>query len=170
MREIVLLWVGRRGAPAIEALAAEYGRRIRRHAAFREVRVRPEAGRERDPARAREREGERLLAHLAPGDTLVALDEGGTLRSTGELAGFLDGHLQRGRLVFAVGSDLGLDPLVLAAAREVMSLSPLTLSHELARVVLTEQLYRCLDLLAGGPYHRGDRAAVGYNHPRRRPR
>lgn len=170
MREILLLWVGRRGTPAMATLIAEYGRRISRYAALREVRVRPEEGREGDPVRARAREGERLLAYLAPGDILVALDEGGTQRTTRELAECVDAWLQHGRVVWVVGSDLGLDPAVLAAAREVVSLSPLTLSHELARLVLAEQLYRCLDLLAGGAYHRGERAVVGYNHPRRRPR
>lgn len=170
MREILLLWVGRRGTPAIEALAAEYAERIRRHATLRQVRVRPEKGREGDPERARLREAERLLAHVRSADTLVALDERGTLRTTPEFASFLEERLRRGPLVFALGSDLGLAPPVLAAAREVVSLSPLTLSHELARVTLLEQLYRGLDVLAGGAYHRGDARVVGYNPAGRRSR
>ncbi len=170
MKEVLLLWAGRRGEAAVESWAAAYSRRIGRHVAFREVRLRPEGGRQGDPGRARAREGERLLAHVTPADVLVALDEHGALRTTRELAEFLAERLARGRVVFAVGSDLGLDGRVLAAAEHTLALSPLTLSHQLARLVLLEQLYRCLDLLAGGPYHRGEVGPVGYNQPQRRRR
>ena len=57
-------------------------------------------------------------------------------------------------IVFLIGSDLGLDRAVIDSAREVLSLGPMTLSHELARVVLYEQLYRALSIEAGMSYHR----------------
>lgn len=169
MREILLLWVGRRAGAAFESLAAAYRGRIERHVALTEVRVRPEAGREGDPARARAQEAERLREHLRPSDVLLALDEHGPQRTTLELAEWLRARLERGRVVFLLGSDLGLDPRLLAAG-ETLALSRLTLSHQLARVVLLEQLYRCLDLLAGGAYHRGDPPTPRYNVPRRRRR
>jgi 23S rRNA (pseudouridine1915-N3)-methyltransferase len=169
VREILLLWVGRRGEAELERVATEYRRRIERHVAVAEVRIRPEPGRAGDPVRARAQEGERMREHLRPTDLLFALDEHGTERTTLELAEVLRTQLVRGRVVFLLGSDLGLDPRLVAAG-ETLALSRLTLSHQLARVVLLEQLYRCFDLLAGGAYHRGELPTPGYNVPRRRRR
>lgn len=84
----------------------------------------------------------------------MALDERGTEWSTEELASFLHVHLPLGPLVFVIGSDLGLHPEVLERAQVRWSLTRLTLPHELARLLVMEQLYRALDLLAGGSYHR----------------
>lgn len=168
MREVLLLWVGRRAEATVEAMAEEYRARIGRHINLSEVRVRPEPGREGDPVRARAREGERIAEHLRPGDALVALDERGRERTTAELSAWLAERLAAGRLVFAIGSDLGLAPELVTNAAEVIALSRLTLPHELARVVMLEQLYRSLDLLAGGSYHRGDDLSFGYNQSRRR--
>jgi 23S rRNA (pseudouridine1915-N3)-methyltransferase len=155
VRAIRLLYVGSRPDPRWEALADEYRGRLRRQVAWQELRLPLAAGRKQDPAGAREREGRALLAHLGPREKLVALDERGELWSTEGLARFLSAHLATGDLVFALGSDLGLSPEVLAKAHARWSLSPLTLPHEMARVVVMEQLYRALDLLSGGKYHRG---------------
>lgn len=162
-KEILLLWVGRRAQAPWEELATEYQRRIQRRVVFGERRVRPAEGRERDPRRAVETEGERLREHLCPGDVVVALDERGRESNTEELARWLATRECPGRLVFLVGSDLGLAASLRAEAHEVLALSRLTLAHQLARLMLLEQLYRCLDLLAGGAYHRGDPACFLYN-------
>ena len=103
-------------------------------------------------------EGERLLKLAAPGpsDRLVALDPSGEpLDSQGwsELLGEFANE-GAGRLMFLVGGAGGLSDPVRAAARQVVSLGPQTVSHELAQVILAEQLYRAWTILRGEPYHK----------------
>ncbi len=156
MSGVLLLWVGRRGGAPWEALAGDYEARLARLTAFATVRVRPAAGRRLDPARALAEEAAAVRRHLARDDVLAVLDERGRERTTEALAAWLEEYRRLGRrLVLLIGSDLGVDPGFKKEARELISLSRLTLPHPLARVLLLEQLYRCFDLLAGGPYHRG---------------
>jgi 23S rRNA (pseudouridine1915-N3)-methyltransferase len=154
-RELIVAWAGRHRRDAWERLCADYRKRIGRWLPVRELAVRAKAageGRERRAA-----EGAALLAALPDPCWLVALDRRGETLATEELARRL-GRLRTDwphPVAFAIGSDLGLDPEVLAAARLRLSLSALTLPHELARLVLYEQLYRVLSLDAGIKYHRG---------------
>lgn len=149
--ELLVVWAGRHQRPVWEQICADYRKRIGRLAPVA-VKAKSGAG---DPQRRRE-EGRAILAALAPATWTIALDVAGQAVSSGELAR----RLARLRadwphpVAFLIGSDLGLDPAVLAAARERLSLSPLTLSHELARVVLYEQLFRALSIAAGMSYHR----------------
>jgi 23S rRNA (pseudouridine1915-N3)-methyltransferase len=154
MSGILLLWVGRQAPGAWEELAEEYRRRIARLVGFSEVRVRPEEGRLGDPARARRNEAGRLREYLKEGDTLIVLDERGRQMTSEQLGGWLSGRLSGGRVVVVIGSDLGTDEPLRREAREVWALSQLTLPHLLVRVVVLEQLYRALDMIAGGGYHR----------------
>jgi 23S rRNA (pseudouridine1915-N3)-methyltransferase len=86
----------------------------------------------------------------------VAVDEAGQALSSGELARTLGAAEEAGSsgLVFALGSDLGLDPELRREASWSLSLSRLTLPHLLARLLIWEQLYRASDILGGGGYHR----------------
>jgi 23S rRNA (pseudouridine1915-N3)-methyltransferase len=152
---IQVVWVGRRAPAGLEALAAEYVKRISRHLPVTEVRVRPAAGRAGDAGRALGQEAAAVRKHLRPGDTVVVLDERGRERTTEELAGWLSERRRPGRTVFVIGGDLGLDSGLKSEADELFALSRLTLPHGLARLLLLEQLYRVCDLLAGGQYHRG---------------
>ncbi len=151
---IRVIWVGRRATGGYADLAADYAARVGRFGPFSEIRVRPEEGRAGDPRRALAAEHRRIAAHIEPGDVVVALDERGRHRTTEELAAWLSEWRERARLVFVIGSDLGLDPELVRSARERLALSALTLPHQLARTVLLEQLYRCMDHLSGGGYHR----------------
>jgi 23S rRNA (pseudouridine1915-N3)-methyltransferase len=153
---LLVIWVGNRPVQALEELAADYQARISRLAPIAQVRVRPANGRGQDPSRALALEAERIREHLRPGDHLVVLDERGREHTTVQLAAWLSGILARARVVLVVGSDLGLDEALRREAREPLALSRLTLPHALARVLLLEQLYRALDLNAGGAYHRPD--------------
>jgi 23S rRNA (pseudouridine1915-N3)-methyltransferase len=100
-------------------------------------------------------EGARLLGLLRPAEHVVALDERGKELSTRELADWLKGRQQAGEdLAFLIGGADGLAPQVLARSQFRWSLSRLTLPHALARVLLTEQLYRAHSILTNHPYHR----------------
>jgi 23S rRNA (pseudouridine1915-N3)-methyltransferase len=105
--------------------------------------------RDADPAR----EGQAILAELRPEERLVALCEEGELLSSQALAQRLQGTGSE-RLAFAIGGADGLDQAVKARASWSLSLSPLTFPHELARLLLLEQLYRAHSIQQGGAYHR----------------
>ncbi|MGC8915871.1 MAG: 23S rRNA (pseudouridine(1915)-N(3))-methyltransferase RlmH [Thermoanaerobaculum sp.] len=160
MRQATLIYVGRSAEAPWEALCAIYRRRLQRLLAWQERRVPLAEGRKTDPHGALLREAKAVLASLSGRETLVALDERGELWHTEDLATFLGEQLAARPVVFVIGSDLGLHAEVLARAQVWWSLSPLTLPHELVRLVVMEQLYRALDLLAGGSYHRSTRLRV----------
>lgn len=153
-RELQVLWAGRRRRDSWEGLCSRYRKRIGRFVRLREVAVR---GRGSGPRERRLRaEGQALLAAVAPEAWTVALDRGGTMHSSRELATWLQQRMSDWPrpIAFLLGSDLGLDGAVLEAARERLSLGALTLPHELARLVLYEQLYRCFCITSGIKYHR----------------
>jgi len=153
-RELVVIWAGRHQRSGWEELCASYRRRIERLAPVRDLPVRARVGSD-DPQRQRS-EMQALLAALPRPSFPVALDSRGEALASEAFADRLE--RVRGEwphpVAFLIGSDLGLDAGLLEQARWVLSLGPLTLSHELARVVLYEQLYRALSIRAGMSYHR----------------
>lgn len=153
-RELVIVWAGRHHRSSWEEICADYRRRIVRWVPMRDLPVRARAAAD-DPQRQRA-EGQALLAAVPEPVWIVALDSRGEIPDSAQLAERLS--RLRGEwphpIAFVIGSDLGLDRAVLDAARWTLSLGRLTLSHELARVVLYEQLYRALTIEAGMSYHR----------------
>ena len=153
-RELVIVWAGRHHRSGWEEICTTYRRRISHMATVRDLPVRAKAASE-DPQRLRI-EGHALLAALPRPSYPIALDSRGESVDSSQLAE----RLARIKtdwphpVAFLIGSDLGLDQTVLDEARWVLSLGRLTLSHELARVVLYEQLYRTLTIEAGMSYHR----------------
>jgi 23S rRNA (pseudouridine1915-N3)-methyltransferase len=108
-----------------------------------------------NPQRAVQREGADMLATLGKDDYVVTLEISGKAMSTQQLSSWLQERLRDARpLALMVGGPDGLAPAVLARADQRWSLSPLTLPHALVRVVVAEQIYRAMSLLAGHPYHR----------------
>jgi 23S rRNA (pseudouridine1915-N3)-methyltransferase len=105
--------------------------------------------------RAVEVEGERMVAAAGPRAALVALQVDGRALSTGQLARWLEERARLGEpLAFCIGGPDGLAPAVDQRACLRWSLSPLTLPHGLARVVVAEALYRAVSVIKGLPYHR----------------
>ena len=153
-REYVVVWAGRHQRRAWDEICERYRKRIARVTPVRElpVKVRGKPG----EAERRRAEGEAILAALPDPAWLIALDAGGEPLTSSAFAAELT-RLRRDwphPVAFALGSDAGLDPAVREAARRVLSFGPMTLSHELARVVLYEQLYRATSIQAGTGYHR----------------
>ncbi len=144
--------VGRSRCSWANEAVSDYARRIRRYGGVDERAVRPEPFRG-DVEAVRAAEASRLIAGLPSHGVLVALDERGDRVDTEALTGLVDDGRQRGGVVFALGGPYGHGAAVRAEAWRVLRLSDLVLNHEVARVVLYEQLYRALTLLEGAPYH-----------------
>jgi 23S rRNA (pseudouridine1915-N3)-methyltransferase len=100
-------------------------------------------------------EAEALSAHLAD-SRIIACDERGRARSSRDFAAEIGRLRDDGvrRLVFLIGGAEGLDPALRTRAQDTLAFGPQTWPHALARVMLAEQVYRSVTLLAGGPYHR----------------
>jgi len=146
--KIKIAWIGKTKEPAIATLTEEYLKRISRYAPVEGVALRDEAD---------------LLAKFcgtAKGgtkSTLVLMDSRGKEYSSEQFAKFLGDYQDRNPLplVFAIGAADGFSPAARLAAQHVISLGKMTLAHELARVVLLEQVYRAFTILKGHPYHSG---------------
>ncbi len=102
----------------------------------------------------KQKEGSLLLKRLQPSDTLVLLDEHGTEFRSLNFATWLKKKKNTvRRLVFAIGGPYGFDQEVFQRANEKISLSRMTFSHQMVRLVFTEQLYRACTIINGEPYH-----------------
>lgn len=151
--------VGRITDAGLRDLCADYAGRLRRslRLELREVRAAP--GRAAPAVRLRA-EADRLLAALPPGARVVALTRTGRAESSPDFARRLAEWRREGRdVAFVIGGAFGLDRRVLDRSDSRLSLSAMTLPHELARVVLLEQLYRASTILAGTPYHKASAEA-----------
>ena len=105
-------------------------------------------------AQQKEKEGELILQKVQPADTLVLLDEHGREPRSVELAAWLEKKRTTARrLVFAIGGPYGFSQAVYARANEQISLSRLTFSHQMVRLVFVEQLYRACTIIKGEKYH-----------------
>ncbi len=152
--KIKIAWIGKTKEPAIQALTDEYLKRIARYVPVEGLAVRDEAallqlcGRAAS-AKAGKPAGGKL--------TLVLMDSRGKQLSSEEFARFLGDYQDRNPLplVFAVGPADGFSEAARGAAQHTISLGRMTLAHELARVVLLEQVYRAFTILKGHPYHSG---------------
>jgi 23S rRNA (pseudouridine1915-N3)-methyltransferase len=145
--KLKVAWIGKTKEPAIQSLTDEYLKRLSRYAEVEGLTLKDEAAvlrlgaRDARPARY----------------TLVLLDSRGKQFSSEELAKFLGDYRERTPLplLFAVGPADGFSEPARQAATLILSLGKMTLAHELARVVLLEQLYRAFTILSGHPYHVG---------------
>jgi 23S rRNA (pseudouridine1915-N3)-methyltransferase len=151
---IALLCVGRlRGAPFADD-AAHYESLLRRHVRLEVHELRAAQGDARRRDALVEQEGAAILGRLAADDFTCVLDRQGEARSSEDIAHFLEERRRSGRdLCFVVGGAFGLAQSVLERADARLSLGPITLPHELARIVLLEQLFRAHKIIAGEPYH-----------------
>ena len=153
-RVIHILWAGRPERGAWEELCRQYRQRIGHYRPIRDRSIRTQQI--KDVKARRRAEEKALLAALPDPAWVVALDRRGKSINSGDFASWL-GNLSRDwphPLVFVVGSDLGLGKGLLTTAQESFSLGRMTLPHQLARLVVYEQLYRALSIAAGMKYHR----------------
>ncbi|MGA2415068.1 MAG: 23S rRNA (pseudouridine(1915)-N(3))-methyltransferase RlmH [Candidatus Sulfotelmatobacter sp.] len=158
--KIKIAWVGKTKEPAIKALTEEYLKRISRYADVEGMALRDEAGLldlsgAEAEARSKSKPSSRKSGFGK--STLVLLDSRGKQFSSEEWAGFLGTYKDRNPLplVFAIGPADGFSESARGEAQHMISLGRITLAHELARIVLLEQVYRAFTILQGHPYHSG---------------
>jgi 23S rRNA (pseudouridine1915-N3)-methyltransferase len=153
--KIVVAAVGKPRDRALAAAIEEYETRARRYWTLDVHEVREEPARAAPADLVRDREGERLLSRVPASACVVACDETGEGMTSSAFAAWLQDERERARdVAFAIGGAYGLSPKVRATARRRLALAPWTLPHELARLVLTEQLYRAGSIARGEPYHK----------------
>jgi 23S rRNA (pseudouridine1915-N3)-methyltransferase len=142
-----IAWIGRTRSSPIQSLTAEYLKRLSRYAGCDALELMSEA--------ALLKLVEKSASRTQP--VLVLLDSRGRQLTSEEIANFLEYHQSHGtqELLFAVGPADGWSGTTRAAANNILSFGNITLPHELARVVLLEQLYRGFTILKGHPYHGG---------------
>ena len=157
---VTILAVGRMKEKPYRMMADEYMKRLSRYGRFEEVELPdlPEPA-NTSPAierQIREKEGEAILSRIRPGSHVIALTIPGKQWDSPGLSRHLDELLTRGAsdIVFVIGGSLGLSEQVIARADEEMSMSKMTFPHQLARVMLMEQLYRAMKIKAGERYHK----------------
>ncbi len=152
----LLLVVGRTVEPHFVTAINDYVQRTRRYLPL-DIEVIPELKNTRSLSAdlQKEREADLILRALQPGDTVVLLDEGGKEMRSVDFAQWMKQKMNTvsRRLVFVVGGPYGFSPRVYAAAQEKVSLSRMTFSHQMVRLIFAEQLYRAMSILHGSPYH-----------------
>jgi 23S rRNA (pseudouridine1915-N3)-methyltransferase len=148
-----LLWVGKTQEAWVKAGIEEYAGRVRRYCPLEILEAREEKGAQ--AVAMRERECERLAKLLPKGGRLVVLDERGEAMSSPEFAAFLSKNRDQGTtdLVFAIGGAFGFSDGFRGQAFKAISLSRMTLTHQMVRVFLLEQIYRGFSIMNGEPYH-----------------
>ncbi len=147
-----VLTVGRSRCSWANEAVEDYTKRLRRHGGVEEVSVKQSTFRG-DVEAVRDAEAAALLAKIGPRDRLVALDERGLQLDTSKFTRLVDTGRQAGTVVFALGGPYGHGAALREQAWRVVRLSDLVLNHEVARVLLYEQLYRSMTIVAGVPYH-----------------
>lgn len=154
--KIKCLFIAKTDDSWIREGTAVYLKRLKHYATVEwvEIPALKQAGKLTEPLQKKQ-EGELLLKQLAPGDKLILLDERGKTYSSEAFSGFIQQNMNSGikQLVFVTGGPFGFSEEVYQRANGLLSLSAMTFSHQMIRVVFAEQLYRAFTIIKGEPYH-----------------
>ena len=154
--KFTLLVVGRTVDKHFTALISEYTGRVSHYVPF-DMEVIPELKNTKSLSvqQQKDKEGELILKSLQPTDMVVLLDEHGQEFRSVDFARWIERKMQtlQKRLVFVVGGPYGFSDAVYSRANEKISLSKMTYSHQMVRLVFAEQLYRAMTIIKGEPYH-----------------
>ncbi len=154
--KIFLLVIGKTDETYLQNGIEIFLKRIPHYIAF-EMKVLPDLKNSKNLSedQQKEKEGELIIQQLAPADEIILLDENGTETSSVEFARFLEKKMISGikRLVFVIGGPYGFSATLYSRANTKLSLSKMTFSHQMVRLIFAEQLYRAMTILKGEPYH-----------------
>ncbi|MEM8528813.1 MAG: 23S rRNA (pseudouridine(1915)-N(3))-methyltransferase RlmH [Bacteroidota bacterium] len=151
------LWlIGKTNFSYLREGTALYEKRLGHYLSF-EKKVLPDAkiGKKATPEQIKQAEGKLILSKLNAGNALILLDENGKQRSSEQFAGFMQQQLQMShkKIIFQIGGAYGFSTEVYQRANFKISLSKMTFSHQMVRLIFLEQLYRAMTILKGEPYH-----------------
>lgn len=154
--KVSLLLVGKTVNKHFIDLIDEYAGRVKYYIGFEIITI-PELKNTKklSPEQQKQQEGDLILKQLQPGDHVVLLDEHGKEFRSIEFSKYMENKMQvvSKRLVFIIGGPYGFSPDVYAKANEKISLSKMTFSHQMIRLIFVEQLYRAMTIMRGEPYH-----------------
>lgn len=154
--KISMLLVGRTVNKHLAELIDDYASRVKHYVGF-DITVIPELKNTKSISaeQQKQQEGELILRQLQQGDYVVLLDEHGKEMRSVEFSRYMEKKMQtvNKRLVFIIGGPYGFSPDVYAKANDKLSLSQMTFSHQMIRLIFVEQLYRAMTIMRGEPYH-----------------
>jgi 23S rRNA (pseudouridine1915-N3)-methyltransferase len=156
MFKITIIALGKFKEPAYRELEAEFLKRMRPYAKMKIIELAEESYKKNNDLESiKEKEAEKIVKQLPYNSVVILLEEKGTLRNSPDFSQFLErvGSLNK-ELVFVIGSGIGLHHSLKQYSNYSVSLSPLTFPHNMARVILEEQIYRACTILAGKEYHK----------------
>jgi 23S rRNA (pseudouridine1915-N3)-methyltransferase len=153
--KLLVVAVGKPRHAALAAAIVDYEERAARYWTLERIEVREEPAKSASAELVREREGARLAARIPRGALLVCCDPGGKRLDSAAFSAWLQREREGARdVAFVIGGAYGLSPALLKRANLRVELAPWTLPHEMARLVLAEQLYRAGTIVRGEPYHK----------------
>lgn len=154
--KVNLLLVGKTVNKHFVELIEDYASRVKHYIGF-EINIIPELKNTKNLSidQQKQQEGELILRQLLPSDSVVLLDEHGKELGSLDFSKYLEQKMQttNKRLVFVVGGPYGFSPDVYNRANDKLSLSRMTFSHQMVRLIFVEQLYRAMTIMRGEPYH-----------------
>lgn len=154
--KISLLVIGKTDAGYFIDAVSEYQKRLEHYIPF-EMQIIPDIKNTKSltVSQQKEKEGELILKSLQPGDYVVLLDEKGREYSSIQFASYIEKktHTVAKRLVFVIGGPYGFSEPVYEKSNEKLTLSRMTFSHQMVRLIFVEQLYRAMTILNNEPYH-----------------
>lgn len=154
--KVKLICIGKTGKKFLEDGENEYMQRVKYYVQIERVEI-PDLKNARKLTfeQIKQMEGKEILSKIGSGEQLILLDERGSLLSSVEFSNFVQQRFNAGgkALVFVIGGAYGFSPEVYEAAHGKISLSKMTFSHQMIRMIFFEQLYRAMTILKGEPYH-----------------
>ncbi len=151
--KITFLWIGASKYQEYQKLIDLFKKRLKHYCKF-EVICLKEIKHNKTSIELKKKEGNLFLSHVAPKDHLILLDETGKMVTSRELAKKVQQHMNQSQsIVFLIGGAYGVSQELFDRADTVLSLSKMTLTHDMARLLLVEQVYRALTILRGEKYH-----------------
>lgn len=154
--KIQLLVIGKTDEAYLTEGVEKYAKRLKHYVPF-EIKVIPDLKNRKALTEEQQKkaEGDLLLMQLQQGDDIILLDENGTRHDSVSFSKTLERLMNSGskRLIFIIGGPYGFSEAVYARAKSKISLSPMTFSHQMVRLIFIEQLYRAFTILKGEPYH-----------------
>lgn len=154
--KVTLLVIGKTDKDFVITACNEYQKRLKHYIPY-EMKIIPDIKKVKNLSedQQKDKEGELILAQLKQGDHLILLDEGGKEFSSVEYSAYIQKKMLSGikNLTFVIGGPYGFSDQVYKAALGKISLSKMTFSHQMIRMIFVEQLYRAMTILKGEPYH-----------------